>query len=138
MSIFGKSNDLSDHATIISKYTLIKGGINTKGSLFIDGKFEGSIIAERSLTIGENGEVIGNISGVELLTVGGLLDGIITAQNVHILSTGTIIGTLQYENLTIDNNGVFEGQGNKKDSILISKYDDIIKIEQSIEPQIKK
>jgi cytoskeletal protein CcmA (bactofilin family) len=128
MGIFGKSNKQSsttpNGTTVISEGTFIKGGIDTSGSIFIDGKFEGAILAANSLTIGKTGEVIGKIK-VATLTVSGLLDGIINAEDVSILETGKILGTMQYQNLTIEKNGIFEGKGTMKNSILTSKYKSI-------------
>jgi cytoskeletal protein CcmA (bactofilin family) len=125
MGIFDKSNQqssaTSNGTTIISDGTFIKGGIDTTGSIFCDGKFEGAILAANSLTIGKTGEIIGRIK-VSTLTVSGLLDGIIEAEDVTILETGKIIGTMQYTNLVIEKNGVFQGQSNVKNSMLTSKY----------------
>jgi cytoskeletal protein CcmA (bactofilin family) len=50
------------------------------------------------------------------------LDGIIEAEDVTILETGKIIGTMQYTNLVIEKNGIFQGQSNVKNSMLTSKY----------------
>jgi cytoskeletal protein CcmA (bactofilin family) len=128
MGIFSKSNKQSsatlDSTTVISEGTFIKGGIDTSGSVFIDGKFEGAILAANSLTIGKTGEVIGKIK-VGTLTVSGLLDGIINAEDVSILESGRILGTMQYQNLIIEKNGVFEGKGTMKNSILTSQYKSI-------------
>jgi cytoskeletal protein CcmA (bactofilin family) len=128
MGIFGKANKKSSTAssstTVISDGTFIKGSIDTTGSIFIDGKFEGAIMAADSLTIGKTGEVIGKVK-VATLTVSGLLDGIIKTEDVSILETGKVLGTMQYQNLVIERNGVFEGQGTMKNSILTSKYKSI-------------
>jgi cytoskeletal protein CcmA (bactofilin family) len=106
--------------TVISDGTLIRGGIDTTGAIFCDGKFEGGISAD-SLTIGKSGEVVGDIK-VTTLTISGTIDGIIDAEDVHILENGKIIGKMQYDTLTIDKNGIFEGEGKMKNSNLVSKY----------------
>ncbi len=128
MGIFGKSdgksNATSSSATIISEGTFVRGGIDTAGSIFIDGKFEGAIASADSLTIGKTGEVVGNVSATTL-TVSGLLDGIINADNVNILESGRILGKMQYQNLSIEQNGIFEGEGKMKNSTFISKYKSI-------------
>jgi cytoskeletal protein CcmA (bactofilin family) len=109
--------------TVISDGTFIRGGIDTTGAIFCDGKFEGGINSD-SLTIGKTGEVIGNIK-VETLVISGIIDGIINANEVHILENVKIIGKMQYETLTIDKNGIFEGEGKMKNSNLVSKYKNI-------------
>ncbi len=124
MGIFSK-NDKQPKAgtTIISEGTVIRGGIETAGAIFCDGKFEGGMASE-SLTIGKIGEVVGNIK-VNHLTVSGIVDGIINADDVHILEGGKVLGKLQYQNLSIERNGIFEGEGKMKNSDLVSKYKSI-------------
>jgi len=128
MGIFSRFNQdastTSSSTTIISDSTFIKGIIDTTGSVFIDGKFEGVVISAGSLTIGKTGEVVGKIK-VGKLTVSGLLDGIINAEDVSVLETGKILGTMQYQTLVIEQNGIFEGQGTLKNSILKSQYKSI-------------
>ena len=104
MGIFSKSNKKtkSNHGTtIISKGTTIKGGIETEGSVFIDGRFEGIIVAEKSVNIGKTGEVLGEIKTKDLI-VNGLVDGMFDIQNITILETGKVIGKMQYDELVIE------------------------------------
>jgi len=127
MGIFGKSNKQSksdNGATIISQGTTIKGGIDTKGSVFIDGKFEGIIISANSVNIGKTGEVVGEIRTKNLI-VNGVIDGVFDVTDIHILSDGKVFGKLQYEDMTIDHNGIFDGMGKKKNSTFNSKYDSL-------------
>ncbi len=123
MGIFSRNDKKSKSktgTTIISNGTVIKGGIDTSGDLYCDGKFEGMIIAN-SITVGKTGEIIGNIN-VKNLTVNGLIDGIIDVDTVHILDQGKVLGKMRYKTLTIDNNGIFEGEGKMKNSTLVSQY----------------
>lgn len=132
MGIFSKDDKQSTTktgTTVISDGTYIKGGIETTGDIFCDGKFEGAVIAN-TLTIGKAGEIIGNVK-VSTLNVSGMLDGIINSDEVNILESGKILGKLQYTHLTIDKNGIFEGEGKLKNSTLTSQYKSIA------EPQFK-
>ena len=124
MGIFNKDDKQSVQktgTTIISDGTFIRGGIDTAGSVFVDGKFEGVVVAGESLTIGKTGEVIGEVR-VKNIVVSGLLDGIIDVEDVHILETGKVLGKMQYQNMIIEKHGVFEGEGKMKNSNLSSKY----------------
>ena len=107
--------------TVISDGTFIRGGIDTAGSIFIDGKFEGVIVAGESLTIGKTGEVVGEVR-VKNIVVSGLLDGMVDVEDAHILETGKVLGKMQYQNLVIEKLGIFEGEGKMKNSNLVSKY----------------
>ncbi len=123
MGFFSKSDKSPNTgATIIAQGTLMKGGIETKGSVYIDGRFEGMISSESSIVVGKTGEFIGEIKS-KSLTVNGMVDGIIHAEDVVILGEGKVIGRMQYQSLSIEPNGIFEGEGRVKDSTLTSKYE---------------
>jgi cytoskeletal protein CcmA (bactofilin family) len=116
-----KQSTSKTNTTIISENTFIKGGIETTGTVFIDGKFEGVIISSESLIIGKSGDVVGDIK-VKNLIVSGKVDGIIKVKEATILPTGKILGKMEYSNLIIEKNGIFEGEGKIKNSTNIGKY----------------
>jgi cytoskeletal protein CcmA (bactofilin family) len=106
--------------------------IDTKGSIFIDGKFEGIIVATEDVTIGKTGEVLGEIKS-KVLTVNGVIDGLFDVEQVNILGSGKVIGKIQYDDLIIEQNGTFEGEGKKKNSTTTSKYNKLEVTQQYIE-----
>ncbi|MAD42031.1 MAG: hypothetical protein CL623_06525 [Arcobacter sp.] len=126
MGVFNKSNKGStpNGATVIAQGTCIIGGINTKGTVNIDGKFEGVILEADVIAIGLTGEVIGDIKANNLI-VNGLFDGKIDCNIVQILENGKVIGDMQYNELIIEPNGKFEGRGIRKDSNLKSRYNEV-------------
>ena len=126
MGVFNKSNKGStpNGATVIAQGTCIIGGINTKGTVNIDGKFEGVIFEADVIAIGLTGEVIGDIKANNLI-VNGLFDGKIDCNIVQILENGKVIGDMKYNELIIEPNGKFEGRGVRKDSDLKSRYNEV-------------
>ncbi|MGB1226794.1 MAG: bactofilin family protein [Poseidonibacter sp.] len=128
MGVFNKSDKKSTQsgATVIAQGTCIIGGISTKGTVHIDGKFEGVILEADSILIGPTGEVIGDIKANNLV-VNGLFDGKIDCNIVQILSNGKVIGDMQYNELIIETNGKFEGRGIRKNSDLKSRYNEVEK-----------
>jgi cytoskeletal protein CcmA (bactofilin family) len=126
VGIFGKANKRTaqNGATVIAEGTCIIGGISTEGTVHIDGKFEGVILEADVISIGQTGEVIGDIKANNLI-VSGLLDGKIDCNEVQILANGKVIGNMKYNELSIEEDGKFEGQGIRKGSKLKSRYDEI-------------
>ena len=126
MGVFSKTNQGSTQAgaTVIAKGTCIIGGISTEGTVHIDGKFEGVILEADQITIGQTGEVIGDIK-TNHMVVSGLFDGKIDCNVIQILSTGRVIGDIAYHDLVIEENGKFEGRGVRKDSEVKSRYNEI-------------
>ena len=126
MGVFNKSDKGStpNGATVIAQGTCIIGGISTKGTVNIDGKFEGVILEADVIAIGLTGEVIGDIKANNLI-VNGLFDGKIDCNIVQILENGKVIGDMKYNELIIEPNGKFEGRGIRKDSDLKSRYNEV-------------
>lgn len=126
MGVFNKSDKRStpNGATVVAQGTYIIGGISTKGTVHIDGKFEGVILEADVILIGKTGEVIGDIKANNLI-VNGLFDGKIDCNEVQILSEGKVIGEMKYNELIIETNGKFEGKGIRKNSELKSRYNEI-------------
>jgi cytoskeletal protein CcmA (bactofilin family) len=136
MGIFNKTDKKpakETGTTVINTGTSMKGMIDTKGSIFIDGKFEGIIVATEDVTIGKNGEVLGEICA-KVLIVNGMIDGLFDVGQINILGSGRVVGKIQYDDLIIEQNGIFEGEGKKKNSTVSSQYN---KLEVTKTPQIE-
>ncbi|OPX27852.1 MAG: hypothetical protein B1H07_00210 [Campylobacteraceae bacterium 4484_166] len=129
-NVLGNNNN----STIIADGVLIKGSIKSSGSVIMNGRFEGDINIDQSLTIGKKGVVVGEVKAKNLI-VNGLLDGDITADDIHILEIGKIYGKVTYKSLEIEKNGIFEGEGKNKSSNYHNRYDTKTKkISQEKEP----
>ena len=63
-----------------------------------------------------------------------MIDGLFDVGQVNILGSGRVVGKIQYDDLIIEQNGIFEGEGKKKNSTMSSQYN---KLEVSKIPQIE-
>ncbi len=127
MGVFDKINQQAgskNSTTIIGKDTFIRGGIETEGTMFVDGRFEGNISSTSSITIGRKGVVIGDIRAKRIY-VSGKLDGVIDVESIHILNHGHVLGQLTYSRINVESNGVFHGESRKKDISLNSEYGEL-------------
>jgi cytoskeletal protein CcmA (bactofilin family) len=97
--------------TIIGSNTRIKGEVELKGALRVDGIFEGILHAD-SIVIGEKGRVKGDIRASAVI-IGGTIEGNVYASDyVEIKSKGKMIGDVTTKKLTIIEGGIFEGRSN--------------------------
>ena len=129
MGVFGKSDQQSSQqtgATVIPYGTHLIGGIDTHGSIHIDGKFEGVIASASYISIGKTGEFYGKIE-TKSISVSGFVDGNIDCEEINILATGKVIGDLTYETLSIEPDGIFDGKSNRKNFSIESRYDEVKK-----------
>lgn len=95
--------------TIIGKETKLKGSLQATGTVRIDGHFEGDIITQGNIIVGESGIVKATIKARNC-TVAGEVNGDIAADlKLEIVSSGKVTGNIQCENLLIGEGAVFHG-----------------------------
>lgn len=94
--------------SIISADMRITGSILSQGEMTIDGKIEGDVKAD-SLTIGSEGEIIGEIIAQQVI-VRGKVKGSIRARKVELEAGAHVQGDIVHARLSIQNDAVFEGQ----------------------------
>lgn len=96
--------------SIIGPGTEFKGILKDKESIRIDGKFEGEIQTEGSVTIGENATVQADIKAGAVAIAGKLIGDITCEGRVKIFSTGSLEGKVTAFDLTIAEGASFNGE----------------------------
>jgi len=95
-------------ASVIASDLLIKGGIEGRGEIQLQGKAWGDVKVER-LMVGESAMLEGSVEAV-VVEVRGKVTGSITARQVRLLSSARVEGDITYEQLSIENGAHFEGR----------------------------
>lgn len=99
----------SADTNIIGKGTVIEGNLTTEGNLMIYGKYNGNIVCKNALTVGESGEIEGEVQASNA-TVGGRVKGkLIVKQKLVLESKSTLIGELKAAKLIVDEGATFHG-----------------------------
>lgn len=112
--MFGKEGDAVTGGegslnSILGPGCKVKGNIDLKGTLRIDGDFEGEIKCPETLIIGKSGVVKANVA-VKNAVIGGKLIGNVTATSKIELQTGSHVeGDISTARLVIDEGVFFEG-----------------------------
>ncbi|MDH3214768.1 MAG: polymer-forming cytoskeletal protein [Candidatus Krumholzibacteria bacterium] len=112
--MFGKEADAvtggeGNLNSILGPGCKVKGNIDLKGTLRIDGDFDGEIKCPETLIIGKSGVVKADVN-VKNAVIGGKLVGNITATNKIELQTGSHVeGDIATARLVIDEGVFFEG-----------------------------
>jgi len=94
---------------IVGSDTVVKGEIVSKGTVRIDGRFEGSLAAE-SVIIGEGGYLLGDITSRSLLAAGRITGNVHSSESVEIQPKGEVSGDIYTSRLTVAEGGIFEGR----------------------------
>lgn len=95
--------------TIIGPDTIFKGELNSKGTVRIDGDFEGIINADW-IIIGEAGKVKGEINSRGIV-IGGKVEGNINStETIEIKHKAQVIGEICTQKLSISEGAIFDGR----------------------------
>lgn len=95
---------------MIGAGTVVEGKIRSQGSVRIDGKVIGEVVASEALAVGIMGEVEGNVTGKNI-TIGGKVRGAVSAAEKVVLESKSIVrGDVRAAKLVIDEGSTFDGK----------------------------
>lgn len=94
---------------VIGNETVIKGEIVSKGTVRIDGRFEGNVAAD-CVIIGAGAEILGDVTSKSLIVAGRLTGNAHSAESVEIQPKGAVCGDIYTLRLTVSDGGFFEGR----------------------------
>jgi cytoskeletal protein CcmA (bactofilin family) len=96
--------------TIIGPGCQIKGDLSLDGGLRIDGTVEGNVKAGGPMTVGSEGKIIAPKIDVRSATIGGYVEGDITApEKLHLEPSAHIVGNIITKVLVIEEGAKFQG-----------------------------
>ena len=114
----------SEETTIISRGVKIEGKITTEGNIRVDGDIKGDIISQNNVTVGESGQVNGQINA-NMITIGGKVIGTVTAkEKLALESKGDLKGDILTKILMVEAGAKFEGNSKMGDSRNIPEIKD--------------
>jgi cytoskeletal protein CcmA (bactofilin family) len=118
-----KKNNTMD--SIIGVNSIIKGEVEVKGTIRIDGRFEGIIKADWVI-IGKTGNFEGEIAASAVLVSGQLSGKVISSDFVEIKQSGKVIGDIETDRIIILEGGRFEGKSIIKRDLSKTKKPELI------------
>ena len=95
-------------ASVLGADLVIKGGIEGRGEIQLQGRAWGDVKVER-LVVGEAAELEGAVEAASV-EVRGRVNGAITARQVRLMPTARVEGDITYELLHIEQGAQFEGK----------------------------
>lgn len=111
-TINGEEGDI----TIISQGVRLEGKISSGGSIRVDGIIQGDINSQGNVTVGEQGEVNGQINATSV-TVGGKVVGSVNAKEKLIMeSKANLKGDIFTKILVVEAGARFVGKSNMGDA----------------------
>ena len=111
-----KTEPGNDVSSIITAGTICEGKLRSPGSIRVEGRIVGEIVAGAGISIGGTGEVDGNVSA-KLVTIGGKITGSVLAQEKLVFESKAIVrGDIRAAKLVIEEGAVFDGKCIMSDS----------------------
>jgi cytoskeletal protein CcmA (bactofilin family) len=113
------SFNMTSSKNVLSNDVEIKGSIKFSHDLIIDGKIEGEVISDGSLTIGENALIKGEVKTRSVIIFGKVEGNISVAERCELKSNAILCGDIAAGTLSIEEGATFMGQssvGKKADS----------------------
>ncbi len=106
--------------SLIGEGSVFDGRFYINGSLQVDGRFEGEIKTKDQLIVGKTGKVKTDIVAKRVIVGGTVIGNIDAEEEVHLLSTGRVLGNIRAPKINIEEGVVVEGEititgGQKKD-----------------------
>ena len=89
---------------------VFNGSLTFAGTVRIDGRFEGQVITEDTLIVGETGRLIADINAGTVICKGKIEGTVIASNKVELHSTGQIVGEVKSKALQVEIGGVLDGK----------------------------
>ena len=103
--------------TLLGDGSRFKGTVECEGTMRIDGKVDGKILARDSVIVGETGTIKADVLAPNIV-IGGKVMGNVTAENrLELLSGAQLYGDIQTPILAIAEGVVFQGNCNMKGKV---------------------
>ena len=104
-----------DEVTIIGAGVVLEGKLSSNGNIRVDGAINGDITAIGNVTVGESGEITGEIKA-EVISIGGRVMGSINAKEKAVLESKAVLqGDIVTKILVVEAGAIFDGNSKMSD-----------------------
>jgi cytoskeletal protein CcmA (bactofilin family) len=105
-----EKQQVSGELSLVGPKTTIEGKISTEGSIRIDGKLVGDVIAKTNAAVGETGVIEGTLKAKNI-SIAGKVSGAVMALEKLLLGAKSVMrGEVRAGTLVVDEGAVFDGK----------------------------
>ena len=101
--------DAREGMTLIAEEAFFHGSLVAKGSLRVEGRFEGDITDAVDVEVGAKGRVIGNVAAESVVLAGEIVGDVVASRSVELLPGARLTGDVRTPKIRIDEGAFFEG-----------------------------
>ena len=103
----GKQSDLNG---FLDSGSHVNGELRFQTSFRVDGKFDGTVVSDGDLIVGDGGEVDGDLRVGQIVISGTVRGTVRAAKRVQISPSGKVFADVDTPSLIIEDGAVFEGR----------------------------
>jgi cytoskeletal protein CcmA (bactofilin family) len=108
---------VASEVTVLAHGSALEGTIRTRGPLQIDGAVCGRLTCEGLMSVGETGQILGEVH-TQSLSANGRVHGIVFVRHhLKVHAQGLVSGHARYETLEIVRGGVMDGTTNRMSGV---------------------
>lgn len=105
----GAKTDAREGMTLIGEEAHFHGSLVAKGSLRVEGVFEGDITDAASVEVGARGRLVGNVAAETVVIAGELVGNIVASRAIELLASGRLTGDIRCPKIRIEEGAAFDG-----------------------------
>ena len=102
--------EVSDVVSVIAPGLTVLGDMECDGTVRVEGRVEGSIRASKSVVVGKNGHVTGDIETQDVVIAGGVVGTVSGASRVELQESCRIEGDIRSRRIKLEEGGQVEGR----------------------------
>ena len=95
--------------TVVNAGTRLEGNLLVEGSLFLDGRVEGSVCVTGALTVGKAGQILADVRANEARIAGHIRGTVKARETVELLAGSRLEGDVYARAFRIEDGAVFQG-----------------------------
>lgn len=95
---------------VLSSDVEIKGNVKFTNDLVVDGKIEGEINSDGSLTVGENARIKAEIKTATVVVYGKVHGNLTATERVELKASAEVVGDIKAKTLSIEAGAIFVGK----------------------------
>ena len=101
--------DSREGMTLIGEEAFFHGTLSVKGSLRVEGTFEGDISDAVEVEVGVKGRILGNVAAETVVVAGEVMGNVVAAHALELLSTAKLVGDIRAPKIKVDEGATFDG-----------------------------
>jgi len=101
--------DSREGMTLIGEEAFFHGTLSVKGSLRVEGAFEGDISDAVEVEVGIKGRILGNVAAENVVVAGEIIGNVVAAHSLELLASAKLVGDIRSPKLKIDEGASFDG-----------------------------